>query len=267
MNDYVVFALLGVIIGSFFNVVIHRLPLMLQQEVEQYVAGMSGRDYDPSGDVNLMGRSMCPSCSSIIPWYHNVPLLSFLWLRGKCGSCGLKISYMYPLVELVSLVGAIGCAMYFGFTLEGGIAFIALMLIVSLSVIDLKHMILPDSLVLGLLALGLANEIYVWDAIKLVDRIEGIVLVFIVMYLFRGAMNKVYGQEAFGMGDVKLLAALAAWMPAYMLIWVVLFASLSLLLVTHTSKSTDRVSPFGPYLCFGALLTYFNQSPLYMVMF
>ncbi|WP_199438642.1 prepilin peptidase [Vibrio owensii] len=268
MSEYFIIAFYGVVIASFLNVVIHRLPLILHQEVDRYVADMSGMTYDASNDVNYMGRSKCPGCGSKISWYQNIPLISFMFLKGKCGSCKQKISLRYPAVELAGLLGSVGAVWYFGFTLEAIFAFSALMVMVALSAIDAKHMILPDSLVLVLLALGLANEIYVWDAIKLVDRLEGMVLIFCAMYVFRAAMTRIYGQESVGLGDVKLLTAFAAWMPVYMLLWVVLFGSLMLVIVDRLLRSRrDAEVPFGPWLCFAALITYFNQAPLYMVMF
>lgn len=267
MYDYLAVAFYGLVVGSFLNVLIHRMPQILKQEVDQYVAEMTSQPFNEE-KINYMGRSKCPTCKKVIPWYQNIPVLSYLFLRGKCSKCGVKISPRYSVVEAIGAISAVGIVYHYGFGLEAGLLFIAFMLMLAMSCIDSDHLILPDGLVLSLLVAGLASQIYVMDGVELVSTMESMVIVFCAMSLFRGAMSRVYGREVVGFGDIKLLTAFCAWMPAFMLLWVVLIGSVLLILIDKLSKKRESDEyPFGPYLCFGAIVAYFFQSSLTALVF
>lgn len=246
-------ALLGLCIGSFLNVVIHRLPQMLDRGWKAECADMLGVKVDLPPEMTLSTpRSRCPSCGHAIAWYENIPVLSYLWLRGKCSACKTPISVRYPFVEVLTAAIFAALAWRFGAhpTTLLWCAFAAVL--VALAGIDWDTTLLPDGLTLPLLwgglvaaALGLTTSLSsaVWGAVA------GYLSLWSVYWLFKLAT----GKEGMGYGDFKLLAALGAWLGASMVLPVVLGASIfgavvGIAMKLNSSLREGRYVPFGPFL-------------------
>jgi leader peptidase (prepilin peptidase)/N-methyltransferase len=247
------FALLGLCIGSFLNVVIHRLPQMLDRGWKAECADMLGVKVELPPEMTLSApRSRCPSCGHAIAWYENIPVLSYLWLRGKCSACKTPISARYPFFEVLTAAIFAALAWRFGAqpTTLLWCAFAAVL--VALAGIDWDTTLLPDGLTLPLLwgglvaaALGLTTSLSsaVWGAVA------GYLSLWSVYWLFKLAT----GKEGMGYGDFKLLAALGAWLGASMVLPVVLGASIfgavvGIAMKLNSSLREGRYVPFGPFL-------------------
>jgi leader peptidase (prepilin peptidase)/N-methyltransferase len=246
-------ALLGLCIGSFLNVVIHRLPQMLDRGWKAECADMLGVKVELPPEMTLSTpRSRCPSCGHAIAWYENIPVLSYLWLRGKCSACKTPISTRYPFFEVLTAAIFAALAWRFGAqpTTLLWCAFAAVL--VALAGIDWDTTLLPDGLTLPLLwgglvaaALGLTTSLSsaVWGAVA------GYLSLWSVYWLFKLAT----GKEGMGYGDFKLLAALGAWLGASMVLPVVLGASIfgavvGVAMKLNSSLREGRYVPFGPFL-------------------
>lgn len=246
-------ALLGLCIGSFLNVVIHRLPQMLDRGWKAECADMLGVKVDLPPEMTLSTpRSRCPSCGHAIAWYENIPVLSYLWLCGKCSACKTPISARYPFFEVLTATIFAALAWRFGAqpTTLLWCAFAAVL--VALAGIDWDTTLLPDGLTLPLLwgglvaaALGLTTSLSsaVWGAVA------GYLSLWSVYWLFKLAT----GKEGMGYGDFKLLAALGAWLGASMVLPVVLGASIfgavvGIAMKLNSSLREGRYVPFGPFL-------------------
>jgi len=246
-------ALLGLCIGSFLNVVIHRLPQMLDRGWRAECADMLDVKVDLPPEMTLSTpRSRCPSCGHAIAWYENIPVLSYLWLRGKCSACKTPISARYPFFEVLTAAIFAALAWRFGAqpTTLLWCAFAAVL--VALAGIDWDTTLLPDGLTLPLLwgglvaaALGLTTSLSsaVWGAVA------GYLSLWSVYWLFKLAT----GKEGMGYGDFKLLAALGAWLGASMVLPVVLGASIfgavvGIAMKLNSSLREGRYVPFGPFL-------------------
>lgn len=246
-------ALFGLCIGSFLNVVIHRLPQMLDRGWKAECADMLGVKVDLPPEMTLSTpRSRCPSCGHAIAWYENIPVLSYLWLRGECSACKTPISVRYPFVEVLTAAIFAALAWRFGAqpTTLLWCAFAAVL--VALAGIDWDTTLLPDGLTLPLLwgglvaaALGLTTSLSsaVWGAVA------GYLSLWSIYWLFKLAT----GKEGMGYGDFKLLAALGAWLGASMVLPVVLGASIfgavvGIAMKLNSSLREGRYVPFGPFL-------------------
>jgi len=246
-------ALVGLCIGSFLNVVIHRLPQMLDRGWKAECADMLGVKVELPPEMTLSTpRSRCPSCGHAIAWYENIPVLSYLWLRGKCSACKTPISARYPFFEVLTAAIFAALAWRFGAqpTTLLWCAFAAVL--VALAGIDWDTTLLPDGLTLPLLwgglvaaALGLTTSLSsaVWGAVA------GYLSLWSVYWLFKLAT----GKEGMGYGDFKLLAALGAWLGASMVLPVVLGASIfgavvGVAMKLNSSLREGRYVPFGPFL-------------------
>ncbi|RWU22115.1 prepilin peptidase [Pseudomonas alkylphenolica] len=246
--------LLGLIVGSFLNVLVHRLPIMLQRqwqaearEVLELPATDEGERYDL-----LLPASQCPHCGHRIRAWENIPVLSYLALRGRCSSCSSAISVRYPLVEL-------GCAALTGFIawyLGPTSAALALMLLswglLAMSLIDIEHRLLPDALVLPLLWAGLianAFELFVPLQAALWGAVIGYLSLWSVFWLFK----IITGKEGMGYGDFKLLALIGAWggwqvLPLTLLVASVLGVVIGVVMMRVKGLKASTPIPFGPYL-------------------
>ena len=238
---------IGLCVGSFLNVVIHRVPLMLFAE-----PGAA------KGEGLCLSRSRCPHCRQAIAAKDNVPLLSYLLLRGKCRRCRTRISPRYPLVEGVTAALFAASALQLGL----GYQWVGLCLLVSflvaLSAIDLDHLLLPDVLTLPLLGLGIAFNAGP-GFVSLAAALTGAVVGYVFLWLVAKVTARVAGREALGMGDAKLLAALGAWLGFDAIVPVVVIAvavAAASMLITHVRarNRTGHQVPFGPSLAAGALL-------------
>lgn len=259
---------LGLCIGSFLNVVIHRLPKMMERDWREQCAELAGVSASvaatptPQGRYNLLvPRSACPACGQRITALQNIPILSWLALRGKCAACGARIAVRYPLVELVAgLIGAYAAWRY-GPTLAalGAAAFGWALL--ALAVIDLDTQLLPDDITLPLLWAGLLINVGAAFA-PLRTAVIGAVAGYLSLWLVYWAFKLATGKEGMGHGDFKLLAAIGAWLgwqklPLVILLSSVVGAAVGIVLIVLTRHGREKPIPFGPYLAAAGLIALF----------
>ena len=246
-------ALLGLLIGSFLNVVIHRLPQMLERGWKLDSAEMLGLTIEPPPEITLSRpRSRCPSCGHQIAWHENIPVLSWLRLGGKCSACKTRISARYPFVEIFTGLLFAAVAWRFGAqpTTLLWCGFVAVL--VALAGIDWDTTLLPDNLTLPLLWAGLAAAAIGWT-IPLSQAVWGAVAGYLSLWSVYWFFKKATGKEGMGYGDFKLLAALGAWLGVQMTLPIVLGASVLGAVVGIFMKATGalregRFVPFGPFL-------------------
>jgi len=257
----VVFAF-SLLIGSFLNVVIYRLPIMMEREwrAQCRELGESPATEVPEGPFNIIEpRSRCPACGHRLPALENVPVLSYLFLRGRCASCGKPISVRYPVVEILTAVMAAIAAWRFGPGWEAAAAVLLTFCLITISVIDVDHQIIPDSISLPLLWIGLglslfhpmpgAEVLFIEPKASIVGALAGYLTLWSVYHLFR----LLTGKEGMGYGDFKLLAALGAWLDWQMLPLIVLLSALvgaavGITLIVVRRHDRNVPIPFGPYL-------------------
>lgn len=260
-------ALLGLCIGSFLNVVIHRLPKMMERQWKAECAELAGQQPPPAESYNLMvPRSACPSCGHRISAVQNIPVLSWLALRGKCAACGTRISARYPAVEL--LTGALSgyVAWHFGFGIAAAGALLFTWAMIALTFIDLDTFYLPDSITLPLLWLGLLfniNTTYVPLNTAVIGAAAGYLSLWSVYWLFKWAT----GKEGMGYGDFKLLAAIGAWLGWTMLPLTILLSSLvgaviGIGLIVFAGRGRSVPIPFGPYLAIAGMIALLHGPAL-----
>jgi len=247
---------LGLLIGSFLNVVIHRLPIMLEREWQTEAKTFLELPVDekPAAFNLLTPRSQCPHCQHTIRPWENIPLLSFLFLRAKCSQCAKGISFRYPLIEFTCGALSFFLAWHFGFTAATFGALIFTWTLLAASWIDIDHQIIPDNISLPILWLGLVFNLFaVYTTIEsaLMGAIAGYLSLWSIAHLFKALT----GKEGMGQGDFKLLALLGAWLGWQMLPFIILCSSLlgalfgiAILFIKGEDKSTPI--PFGPYLAF-----------------
>ncbi|UFK38130.1 A24 family peptidase [Pectobacterium parvum] len=252
---------LGLIVGSFLNVVIYRLPIMLERRWRQDIeleAGMA--DSDPDTRYNLCWPpSSCPHCQQAIAVKDNIPLFSWLWLRGRSRCCHQSVSVQYPLVEVITMLAFLTSGLLWlpGMALWGALILLSFLLV--LTVIDIKTLLLPDVLTLSLLWIGLLfnlSETFV----PLNDAVVGAMAGYLSLWLLYWVFKYATGKEALGYGDFKLLAALGAWLGWQALPNLVLVAALSGLVVTlvwRGLRKEDTAKPlaFGPWLAMGGVFS------------
>jgi len=267
-------SLLGLVIGSFLNVVIHRLPIMMEMDWRDQCASLGGIDKTVKAKkYNLITpRSSCPHCQKAIAAWHNIPIISFLMLGGRCKECKASISWRYPAVESMSAL-LVGLAAYkFGFSLNMLAASAFVLALLSLTFIDLDTQLLPDDITLPLLWLGLLfnlNGGFTDIQSAIVGSAAGYLVLWSVYWLFK----LITGKEGMGYGDFKMLAAIGAWFGWMMLPAVILLSSIAgsiigIGLMAFAKKGRNTVIPFGPYLALGGIAALFwgNQlSHLYLV--
>lgn len=255
--------LLGLLIGSFLNVVIHRLPKMMERQWAVECAEISGTTPPVQDTFNLVvPRSRCPHCGHQIAWYENIPVVSYLALRGRCADCKRAIGVRYPLVELVTGGLFYFCATHWGATPTGlaWCAFSAVLL--ALALIDWDTTLLPDDLTLPLLWMGLIAAALQWTPVSLITAFWGAVAGYVSLWSIFWLFKIVTGKEGMGYGDFKLFAALGAWFGWPLLIPMILIASIIGAVVGIAMKFTTGLReggyvPFGPFLAgagFAALL-------------
>ncbi len=254
-----VLALLGLCIGSFLNVVVHRLPLMLERGWKLESAEMLGVTIEEPAPITLSTpRSRCPSCGHAIAWYENIPLASWLWLRGRCSACKTRISARYPFIEVLTAVlfGVIAwrigpqpvALLWCGFAAA----------LIALAAIDWDTTLLPDGLTLPLLWAGLIAAALGWT-IPLTSALWGAVAGYLSLWSVYWLFKLTTGKEGMGFGDFKLLAALGAWLGATMILPIVLGASVIGAIVGIGMKASGalregRFVPFGPFLAGSGLV-------------
>lgn len=269
-----IFFVFGLLIGSFLNVVIYRIPKMLElgweTEHAVYAAQKTGIDPEqlpPPKHFNLITpTSRCRQCEHQIRWYENIPIISYLVLRGKCTACKTPIGLRYPLVELVTGMLAAWCAWHYGATPQAMMWFAFAAVMLALALIDWDTTYLPDYLTLPLMWGGLLMASKNLSGITLNQALWGAVIGYMSLWLVYWAFKLLTGKEGMGYGDFKLFAALGAWFGATALIPIILLAAVSGSVIGIAMKSTGglhegRYVPFGPFLALGGALVWFAGTP------
>ena len=245
--------ILGLLVGSFLNVVIHRLPIMMQRDWRAQAREFLELPAEPVSTFNLvLPHSHCPHCDHQIRAWENIPLVSWLALRGKCSSCRAPISARYPLVELLCGLLSAYVAWHFGFSWQAGAMLLLTWGLLAMSMIDVDHQLLPDSIVLPLLWLGLIVNSFGLFA-SLPDALWGAVAGYLSLWSVYWLFKLVTGKEGMGYGDFKLLAMLGAWggwqvLPLTILLSSVVGAVLGTIMLRLQKAESGTAIPFGPYL-------------------
>ena len=255
----VIAGLFGLLIGSFLNVVIYRIPKMMQRESDNYVASESGRELPHTDRFNLMvPRSACPHCGHRITALENIPVLSYLVLRGKCSNCKAPISARYPAIE--ALTGALSAAVVWhtGGGWLGLACLVFAWLLVAMTFIDVDTQLLPDDLTFPLLWLGLLVNLN-GAIVPLRDAVIGAAAGYLVLWAIYWLFKLATGKEGMGYGDFKLLAALGAWLGWAMLPTIILLSSVvgalvGISLIVFAKHKRGTPIPFGPYLAAAGMI-------------
>lgn len=266
----VIFAIFGLTIGSFLNVVIYRLPKMMERQWAVECAELSGKPVADIPPFNLMiPRSRCPHCGHGIQWYENIPVLSYvLLLRGRCSSCKAPISIRYPLIETMCAALFFACAWRWGYSIQAVIWCIFCATLLTLTMIDWDTTLLPDDLTLPLLWLGLVAAAMEWIPVGLKNAFWGAVAGYMSLWLIYWAFKLATGKEGMGYGDFKLYAALGAWFGWQALIPIILIAAIvgavvGIAMKINSSLREGGYVPFGPFLSGAGFITlYFDPSYL-----
>jgi leader peptidase (prepilin peptidase)/N-methyltransferase len=252
---------LGLLVGSFLNVVIYRLPVILDRQWREQCAELHGTQPPPATDpFNLVvPRSACPACKAPITAVQNIPVLSYLALRGRCASCGARISVRYPLIEALTGILSAAVAWKYGFGWPTAAAIVLTWFLIALTFIDVDHQLLPDSLTLPLVWIGLLLSLWGPQAggppipvdmrSSIIGAIAGYLSLWSVYHLFR----LLTGKEGMGYGDFKLFAALGAWLGWKMLLPIILFAAavgaiVGIAILAFRGQSRSTPIAFGPFL-------------------
>ena len=251
--------LLGLLIGSFLNVVIYRIPKMMQRESDNYVAHESGKELPHTDRFNLMvPRSACPHCGHQITAMENIPVVSWLALRGKCRACKAPISPRYPAIELLTGIVSALMVWTFGAGWMGLATLVFAWMLIAMTFIDFDTQLLPDDLTYPLLWLGLLVNLN-GTFVPLHEAVIGAAAGYMVLWGIYWLFKLVTGKEGMGYGDFKLLAALGAWLGWTMLPTIILLSSVvgavvGISLIVFTKHGREKPIPFGPYLAAAGLI-------------
>lgn len=259
VGQYVFLTIFSLCVGSFLNVVIYRLPIILKAKWTDMSREYLNISHDKEATTSLiLPRSQCPHCNeSIKPW-HNIPVLSFIILKGKCFSCRTPISYRYPLVECLTAVCAILVLYAYGFTLQTVWGLIFVYALIPLAFIDLDTQLLPDEITIPLIWIGLlANTQALF--VPLETAVLSAIGAYISLWSFVKLFYLLTHKEGMGEGDLKLFSALGAWLGWKVLPLIILFSSLfgaiiGLIVINYKRKNKDTPLPFGPYLCLSGFI-------------
>ncbi|MDD2724107.1 MAG: prepilin peptidase [Methylovulum sp.] len=246
--------IVGLLVGSFLNVVIYRLPVMMQRNWRKECLEYLGLPAEtPSEAFNLvLPLSRCPSCATPIKPHQNIPVVSYLALQGKCAACSDPISVRYPLIEALTAILSVIVAWYFGYSSQTPFALLLTWSLVALSFIDIDHHLLPDSIILPMLWLGLllnVFDVFTDSHASIIGAAAGYLALWSVYHLFKLAT----GKEGMGFGDFKLLALFGAWLGWQVLPLIILLSSLvgtiiSFSIIIVAKRDHTIPIPFGPYL-------------------
>ncbi|MFY7697886.1 MAG: prepilin peptidase [Legionella sp.] len=259
---YITVGLFAAAIGSLLNVFIYRLPLMIYREWRTECRSFLKLPEEKEFVINLFfPRSFCPHCKNMVPIWHNIPLLSYCLLKGRCSHCQATISWLYPLVEFFTIVLSLLALYHFGISMKLAFALLFVWLSIVICFIDLQHQLIPDSLSISLLWMGLLANTQ-----ELFSPLATVIFAAIVGYLMLWLLIKIYylctGKIGMGNGDFKLFAAYSAWfgwqqMPFILLCSSLLGAIIGIIYLKSTRKSHATPLPFGPFLCFSGLVSLF----------
>jgi leader peptidase (prepilin peptidase)/N-methyltransferase len=253
---------LGLCIGSFLNVVIHRVPRMMEREWQEQCAELRNEELPAQSRYNLVTpNSHCPACNHRISALENIPVASWLLLRGRCSECKTRISPRYPLVEALTGIATAGAAMHFGFSLAAAGAMVFLWCMIAATFIDFDTQLLPDSITLPLLWAGLLINLP-GTFVDIKTAVIGASAGYLALWSVYWAFKLVTGKEGMGYGDFKLLAAIGAWLGWTMLPLVILLSSMvgavvGIGLIMLARHGRNVPIPFGPYLAAGGIVAMF----------
>jgi leader peptidase (prepilin peptidase) / N-methyltransferase len=273
-ENQLIFALLcgtfGIAIGSFLNVVIYRLPIMLknawEQECRQYLKQIAPPFHEKIFNL-FLPRSHCPNCKALIPFWANIPIISFFALKGKCYKCAANIAWRYPSVELLTGIASFLVAYHFGVTLQAAALLILTWGLITITLIDLEHMLIPDDISLALLWLGLllnaSTNLFTHAEYAIFGAMAAYASLWLIAYIFK-LIRKIEGM---GHGDFKLFAIFGAWFGVKMLLPIILIAALTGSIVAIAAilckkHHFQKPLPFGPFLAFAGWLTIFFGDKL-----
>ncbi len=260
-------ALFGLLIGSFLNVVVYRLPVMAQRELDNYIAHEAGKDLPHPDRFNLMvPRSACPHCGHRITALENIPIVSWLVLRGKCSACKAPISPRYPIVEAVTGLLSALLVWHFGSGWLGLASLAFAYFLVAMTLIDYDTKTLPDDLTYPLLWLGLLVNLN-GTIVPLRDAVIGAMAGYLALWAVYWLFKLATGKEGMGYGDFKLLAALGAWMGWTMLPTIIILSSVvgaivGISLIVFARRDRNNPIPFGPYLAAAGMIALLYGIPL-----
>ena len=254
---------LGLMVGSFLNVVIHRLPIMMEREWESECRTLLelGTVSEKAPFNLVQPRSRCPRCKKMITAMENIPIVSFLALRGKCRQCGESISVRYPIIEALAGIGSGMAAWYFGFGAASIAAAALVWALIALAGIDIDTQYLPDSITVPMLWLGMLLgmfEVFVDLRASVLGAVFGYLSLWSIYWLFK----LVTGKESMGHGDFKLLAMLGAWLgwqtlPAIILLSSAVGAVTGVFMIVSGLQQRSEPIPFGPYLAGAGIIALF----------
>jgi leader peptidase (prepilin peptidase)/N-methyltransferase len=260
-------ALFGLLIGSFLNVVVYRLPVMAQRELDNYIAHEAGKDLPHPDRFNLMvPRSACPHCGHRITALENIPIVSWLALRGKCSACKAPISPRYPIVEAVTGLLSAVLVWHFGSGWLGLASLAFAYFLIAMTLIDYDTKTLPDDLTYPLLWLGLLVNLD-GTIVPLRDAVIGAMAGYLALWAVYWLFKLATGKEGMGYGDFKLLAALGAWMGWTMLPTIIILSSavgaiVGIGLIVFARRDRNNPIPFGPYLAAAGMIALLYGTPL-----
>ena len=263
-------AVFSLAVGSFLNVVIHRLPIIMQstwrEQCTEFLAAENSSTEDSAATEEknekynlLIPRSACPKCGHQITALENIPVISYLFLRGRCSDCGAAISMRYPAVELTTAILSVITALHFGYSLQALAALGFTWALIPLFLIDFDHQILPDSITLPLLWSGLLLSLFnlfVDSHTSIIGAVAGYLSLWTIFHVFK----LLTGKEGMGYGDFKLLGALGAWvgwqsLPVVILFSSVVGAAIGITLILFKGRDHSQPMPFGPFLAAAGWMT------------
>jgi leader peptidase (prepilin peptidase)/N-methyltransferase len=262
---FVLFVWVALSVGSFLNVAIYRLPVMLKREWRTQASEVLELDTpaELGPTFNLMTpRSRCPTCAITIPARHNIPVISWILLRGRCANCHAPISPRYPLVELLTAIASIAVIAVYGYTWLGAAALVFTWSIIALTFIDFDTQLLPDQITLPLLWLGLTVNL-LGGFTDLTSAVVGAMVGYLVLWSIYWAFKLITGKEGMGYGDFKLLGAMGAWFGWQTLPMLVLISSIVGILLGGTFllvRRSREAIPFGPYLAIAGWVTLLERD-------
>lgn len=258
---------LGLLVGSFLNVVIYRLPVMMRNAWVREAAEMNGETEPEQARFNLIKPdSTCPSCGHRIRAWENIPVISYLMLCGKCSQCKTRISPRYPIIELTTGLLSLALAWQFGASVQTAALLVLFWALIALTMIDVDHQLLPDSITLPLLWLGLLLNLGN-TFVSLEQAVVGAVAGYLSLWSIYWAFKLLTGKEGMGYGDFKLFAAFGAWfgwgaLPLIILLSSLVGAVVGIALIAFMGRERQIPIPFGPYLCGAALVYVFWGSAI-----
>ena len=259
--------LLGLIVGSFLNVVIYRLPIMMERRWQAECASMDtgsieqAKEQDAVFNLMLPG-SACPSCGNTLSIWENIPVFSYLLQKGKCKHCASHISIQYPLVEILTAILSVVAVWYFGYSWKSVAALAFTWSLITLAIIDLKTQLLPDQITLPLLWLGLIVNLNNTGFTQYQQSVLGAVFGYLTLWSIYHLFRLLTGKEGMGYGDFKLLAAIGAWAGYTSLPVTIILSSLTgtvigILLIITKQQNKGTPIPFGPFLAIAGWIAFY----------